>query len=105
MAAMLGMLTGLGGGMLRDLLVREIPVVLRDDLYASAALAGGSIIVLAPLLHVPPAVAALSSGVVCLALRFGAIRYGWRLPAAHSLRPEGAEPDGSDDGRDERSSR
>jgi uncharacterized membrane protein YeiH len=105
MAALLGTLTGVGGGMLRDLLVREIPVVLHDDLYASAALAGGSVIVLAPLLHVPPGVAAISGGVVCLALRFGAIRYGWRLPVAHSLRPNAGKPQGSGDGGDERSSR
>ena len=39
-AALLGMLTGIGGGMLRDLLVKEIPTVLRADLYAVAALGG-----------------------------------------------------------------
>ena len=37
-AALLGMLTGIGGGVLRDLLVNEIPIVLRADLYALAAL-------------------------------------------------------------------
>src|SRR5690606_11940801 len=40
MAALLGMLTGIGGGMTRDLLLTEIPQVLRSDLYAVAALAG-----------------------------------------------------------------
>jgi uncharacterized membrane protein YeiH len=44
-AALLGMLTGIGGGMMRDLLVREILVVLRADLYAAAALAGASLVV------------------------------------------------------------
>ena len=39
-AALLGMLTGIGGGVLRDLLVNEIPIVLRADLYALAALGG-----------------------------------------------------------------
>ena len=42
-AALLGMLTGIGGGMLRDVLVREIPTVLRKDLYALAALAGAGL--------------------------------------------------------------
>ena len=40
MAALLGMLTGIGGGMTRDVLLAEIPTVLRADLYAVAALAG-----------------------------------------------------------------
>ena len=40
MAALLGMLTGIGGGMVRDLIVAEIPTVLRADIYTSAALAG-----------------------------------------------------------------
>jgi uncharacterized membrane protein YeiH len=102
MAALLGMLTGIGGGMLRDLLVTEIPTVLRADLYASAALAGASVVAIAPLLHVPTSVAAIAGGVVCFALRFGAIRYGWHLPAAHSLRPEAPEPDTSEARRDKR---
>ena len=38
-AALLGMLTGIGGGMMRDILITEVPVVLRADLYAVAALA------------------------------------------------------------------
>jgi uncharacterized membrane protein YeiH len=40
MAALLGMVTGIGGGMSRDVLLAEIPTVLRADLYALAALAG-----------------------------------------------------------------
>jgi uncharacterized membrane protein YeiH len=39
-AMLLGVLTGVGGGMLRDVLVSEVPAVLRGELYASAALAG-----------------------------------------------------------------
>src|SRR5690242_13310772 len=54
MAALLGMLTGIGGGMLRDVLVAEIPVVLRADLYALAALAGATVVVGGPALHVSP---------------------------------------------------
>jgi len=41
---LLGMLTGIGGGMLRDVLVTEIPTVLRADIYASAALAGATVV-------------------------------------------------------------
>jgi len=42
-AVLLGMLTGIGGGMVRDLLVKRVPVVLRTDVYAIAALAGAAI--------------------------------------------------------------
>src|SRR6516162_5243646 len=45
MAALLGMLTGIGGGIVRDVLLAEIPIVLRSDLYAIAALAGAAIVV------------------------------------------------------------
>lgn len=82
MAALLGMLTGIGGGMLRDVLVSEIPTVLRADLYAVAALAGAAIVVLGDMLHMPPLATTLLGAVVCFSLRFMAIRYGWRLPVA-----------------------
>src|SRR5574338_1102534 len=51
-AALLGMLTGIGGGMLRDVLVRQIPTVLRAELYAVAALAGASVVVIGEELNV-----------------------------------------------------
>ena len=53
MAALLGMLTGIGGGMMRDVLLAEIPTVLRADLYAVAALAGAAVVVIGHLLHLP----------------------------------------------------
>jgi uncharacterized membrane protein YeiH len=53
MAALLGMVTGIGGGMVRDVLVAEIPTVLRADLYAVAALAGAAVVVAGALLHIP----------------------------------------------------
>jgi uncharacterized membrane protein YeiH len=83
MAALLGMLTGIGGGMTRDVLLTEIPQVLRSDLYAVAALAGASIVVIGHLLGVTYGVSALVGGALCFGLRFMAIRYGWHLPIAH----------------------
>lgn len=83
MAALLGMLTGVGGGVARDVLLAEIPAVLRSDLYAVAALAGATVVVSGSLLHLPIIVTALSGGLICFALRIMAIRRGWRLPVAH----------------------
>jgi uncharacterized membrane protein YeiH len=79
-AALLGMLTGIGGGMLRDVLVREIPTVLRKDLYAVAAFAGAGVVVAGQLLHLPPAAATIGGAALCFAIRLVAIRRGWGLP-------------------------
>jgi uncharacterized membrane protein YeiH len=83
MAALLGMLTGIGGGVARDVLLAEIPAVLRSDLYAVAALAGAGVVVGGSLLHFPVIITALSGGLVCFGLRMMAIRRGWHLPLAH----------------------
>ncbi len=82
MAALLGMLTGIGGGMTRDVLLVEIPTVLRADLYAVAALAGAAVVVIGNLMRIPPVVAMVAGFVLCFGLRVMAIHRGWRLPTA-----------------------
>jgi uncharacterized membrane protein YeiH len=81
-AMLLGVLTGVGGGMLREVLVAEVPMVLRGELYASAALAGTAVVVIARLLHFPTPAGAIAGAVLCFILRYLAIRRGWRLPVA-----------------------
>jgi uncharacterized membrane protein YeiH len=81
-AALLGMLTGIGGGMLRDVLVREIPTVLREDLYAVAALAGAAIVVAGHLIHLSPGATTIAGATLCFGIRLVAIRRGWSLPTA-----------------------
>ena len=85
-SALLGMLTGIGGGVLRDLLVNEIPVVLRADLYALAALAAAAVVVGGHLLHWPPTATTIAGATLCFGMRFVAIRRGWNLPAAKPTR-------------------
>ena len=85
-AALLGMLTGIGGGMTRDVLLAEIPTVLRADLYAVAALAGAAVVVIGSVLRLPPTAVTIAGAVLCFGLRFMAIRRGWHLPVAD--RPE-----------------
>ena len=88
MAALLGMLTGIGGGMTRDVLLAEIPIVLRADLYAVAALAGATVVVIGAALRLPsPTAVTLAGAVLCFGLRFIAIRRGWHLPVADGPRP------------------
>lgn len=89
MAALLGMLTGIGGGMLRDVLLNQIPTVLRSDLYALAALAGAAVVVLGHVQHIQPIATTIVGGLLCFALRFMAIEYGWHLPAASPKRAGG----------------
>jgi uncharacterized membrane protein YeiH len=82
MCALLGMLTGIGGGMLRDVLAAQVPTVLRSELYAVAALAGASVVVVGHVLNFPPTAMAISGAALCFGIRLVAIRRGWRLPVA-----------------------
>jgi len=82
-ATLLGMLTGVGGGMMRDVLVNEIPTILRTELYAVAALIGAAVVVLGRMLHLPSSAAAVAGAVLCFGLRFIAMRRGWHLPIAN----------------------
>ncbi|MGV3525040.1 MAG: trimeric intracellular cation channel family protein [Candidatus Sericytochromatia bacterium] len=84
MSALLGMLTGIGGGVARDVLLAEIPVVLRAELYAVAALAGAAIVVAGHLLGLPLLLTSLGAGMVCFGLRMLAIWRGWHLPVAEN---------------------
>jgi uncharacterized membrane protein YeiH len=81
------MLTGIGGGIVRDLLVAEVPTVLRAEVYAVAALAGATAVVIGELLHVPSAPMAVVGAILCFGLRLGAIRRGWGLPVAPRTGP------------------
>lgn len=82
MATLLGMLTGIGGGMARDVLLAEIPVVLRAELYAVAALLGAAVVVIANRLQLPSGPAALIGAALCFGLRIVAMKRGWKLPVA-----------------------
>jgi uncharacterized membrane protein YeiH len=82
MAALMGMLTGIGGGMVRDVLLSQIPTVLRSELYAVAALAGAVTVVAGHLVNFPPAAMAVLGAAICFAIRLVAIRRGWQLPVA-----------------------
>ena len=85
MAALLGMLTGIGGGMARDLLVAQIPVVLRSDLYAVAALAGAAVVAIGSQFGLAPAATAIGGAALCFALRMVAIHRDWQLPKSKAV--------------------
>jgi uncharacterized membrane protein YeiH len=82
MATVLGMVTGIGGGMVRDVLLAEVPTVLRADLYAVAALVAAAIVVIGHTLQLPVAGVTAVALISCFLLRVMAIRRGWQLPVA-----------------------
>jgi uncharacterized membrane protein YeiH len=82
MAMLMGTITGVGGGVIRDILLARVPLVLRADIYASAAFFGALVVVLARRAGVSPGWAALLGGVACFALRMLAVALGWHLPKA-----------------------
>jgi uncharacterized membrane protein YeiH len=97
MAALLGMLTGIGGGMMRDILLAEIPTVLRADLYAIAALAGAAVVVIGNLLHFPPTATTIVGALLCFGLRLMAIQRAWHLPIAKSHERSPSQKQSPDD--------
>ena len=81
-AALLGMVTAIGGGVARDILLAEVPVVLRSDIYAVAALAGALIVVAGDRFALPEAPVAVLGAALCFTLRMLALYRGWQLPAS-----------------------
>ena len=81
-AVVLGVLSGIGGGALRDILVAKPPTVLRSELYAVTAMAAAIVVVGGDLLGLPPRPVSLAGAALCFGLRIAAIRRGWELPSA-----------------------
>jgi uncharacterized membrane protein YeiH len=86
MAALLGMLTAIGGGMARDLFLAEIPTVLKTDFYATPALLGAVLVVLGQAVGLSPWLVAIVATVIAFGARILAIRRGWYLPPARKPR-------------------
>jgi uncharacterized membrane protein YeiH len=81
-ATLMGTITGVGGGAVRDILLMHIPAILYTDIYATAALVGSAVMVLGRKLGFHPTMAAVLGGVVCFALRVCAVWFHWNLPKA-----------------------
>lgn len=90
-AVVLGMLTGIGGGIVRDVLAGEVPEVLRGDVYAVAALAGASVVVLGRMMQLPSSAVTIAGALLCFGIRLMAIRRGWQLPVAGRPERSGGE--------------
>jgi uncharacterized membrane protein YeiH len=84
MAGVLGLVTGIGGGILRDVLAARAPLVLCADFYASAAIAAIVVVLVAHRLGVQIAAISLAAVTLCFVLRVLAIYGHWKLPSAPS---------------------
>lgn len=80
----LGMSTGVGGGMLRDMMINKMPKVLRKRVYAVASLLGGGVYYGLFALGVHETIAAVSGMALIIVLRVLATVYKWNLPAIRS---------------------
>lgn len=84
-AALLGMLTAIGGGALRDVVAGRTPLVLRQEVYALAALAGAAVVVIAWSAGWYQPWVAVAGAVLCVVIRLLAIRHHWQMPRALSI--------------------
>lgn len=87
-SVILGAVTAVGGGVVRDVLLREIPVVLRADLYAVPALLGATVLVAGHGADVHETLLPLVAAAVCVGVRLLGVRYRIALPLAPSERRE-----------------
>src|SRR3954467_9952684 len=85
-AILLGAITGIGGGMLRDVLLRDVPTVLRHDLYAIPALLGAGVLVVAQETGSDSPVFPVLGAAVCVGVRLAGLKFGVNVPIAPSER-------------------
>jgi uncharacterized membrane protein YeiH len=92
-AIILGAITGVGGGTIRDALVGQVPSVLRSDLYAIPALIAAAITVAAIGMGVYGLSAALAAAAVCFVIRMLGVHFGLNAPGPRGVRGDGGSPD------------
>ena len=84
---MLGVTTAVTGGMIRDVICNEIPLILSREIYATAAFAASLAYVLADRLGLADSISLTVGVITGLVVRGLAIRYNWSLPSFDSDRP------------------
>lgn len=86
-AAILGAITGVGGGTIRDIIVRQVPTVLTSELYAIPALLGATVVVVGMVMDAPTVPVAITGFVVCFGLRMAGVAFDLEAP-----RPRSGDP-------------
>lgn len=83
-SVMMGVITAIAGGMIRDMLSSQVPMILQREVYASACLVGGTLLYLLHQTAILRSWALLISASVVIILRLFAIRYNWSLPRRYN---------------------
>jgi uncharacterized membrane protein YeiH len=83
LAVLLGAVTAVGGGVIRDVLLNRVPVILTREIYASAALVGASIEVASARLELFPGVRTWIALIACFGLRYLSLHFNWSLPRSN----------------------
>jgi uncharacterized membrane protein YeiH len=81
---LMGTMTGVTGGILRDVITAQVPLILRREIYATAAIAGIAAYLAMHAFGLPRAVAFGGGMLVVVMLRLAAIRWRWHLPVFHN---------------------
>jgi len=79
-AIVMGVITGSFGGVVRDILINEMPLFFRKDIYATACLCGGLIYWIANIIGLSPVTQQIGCATVVIGLRILAVHYNWSLP-------------------------
>lgn len=80
MAIAMGSVTGSAGGVIRDVLINEVPLIFRKEIYAVACLAGGAVYAVCHWAGMSGEVSALLSSITVISIRLLAVKYHWSLP-------------------------
>jgi uncharacterized membrane protein YeiH len=81
-AVLMGVMTATAGGLIRDVLANQVPLILRREIYASACLVGGTLLVMLEQADVARSIAAPLAAMTVITIRLLAIRYNWSLPSS-----------------------
>lgn len=79
-AVIMGCITGAAGGVFRDILINEVPLIFRQDIYALACIAGGIVYITGYSYGLQAEINAALSAIVVIAIRLLAVKYHWQLP-------------------------
>ncbi|MBW2452483.1 MAG: trimeric intracellular cation channel family protein [Deltaproteobacteria bacterium] len=77
---LMGVMTATAGGVIRDILANQVPLILRRDIYASACVAGSVLLIVLLQIGTPHFAALASAAITVIAVRLAAIHFGWSLP-------------------------
>lgn len=87
-AILMGVATATAGGLVRDVLSGQVPLILQREVYASACIVGGAVLVTLHETSVPPTVAVIIAASATIVIRLLAIWRNWELPRVNDSNPD-----------------